>query len=126
MTRRTILVIEIRLHFVSNHFRSLYFETCSDNQLIILCCVIRRAIIKGSVGNGVPFAFIAKAYFSQSFNIFKNSFLSSLDFRLSANPLQDSISFVCMFSFGKRVVLNVFTSSKSDKVKDIVWKVLYQ
>ena len=27
-----------------------------------------------------------------------------------------------MFSFGKRVVLNVFTSSKSDKVKDIVWK----
>jgi hypothetical protein len=29
-----------------------------------------------------------------------------------------------MFSFGKRVVLNVFTSSSSQsgKVKDIVWK----
>jgi hypothetical protein len=31
------------------------------NQFIILCCSNRRAIIKGSVGNGFPLA-IAKAY----------------------------------------------------------------
>jgi hypothetical protein len=40
--------------------------TCLDNQLIILCCANRRAIIKGSVGKGVSLvAFIAKAYASK-------------------------------------------------------------
>jgi hypothetical protein len=33
------------------------------NQFIILCCSNKRAMIKGSVGKGLPFAFIAKAYF---------------------------------------------------------------
>ncbi len=33
------------------------------NQLIILCCVNRRAIIKGFVEKGVSLVFIAKAYF---------------------------------------------------------------
>lgn len=36
---------------------------CLANQPIILCCANRRAIIKGSVGNGLPLAFIAKEYF---------------------------------------------------------------
>ena len=37
--------------------------TCFDSQLIILCCVNSRAIIKGSFGKGVSLAFIAKANF---------------------------------------------------------------
>jgi hypothetical protein len=43
-----------------NSFDIMSFGTCSDSQLIILCCVNRRAIIKGSVGKGVSLvAFIA-------------------------------------------------------------------
>jgi hypothetical protein len=44
------------------YIQFLYFETCSDNHLIILCCDNSKAIIKGSVGKGAPLAFITMAY----------------------------------------------------------------
>jgi hypothetical protein len=34
-----------------------------SNQFIILCCSNKRAMIKGSDGNGFPLAFIATEYF---------------------------------------------------------------
>jgi hypothetical protein len=52
------------MHSKPNLFDYMCFGlTCFDNQLIILCCVNRRAMIKGSVGKGVSLAFIAMANF---------------------------------------------------------------
>jgi hypothetical protein len=74
-------------------------------------------MIKGSVGKGVSLAFIAKAYFLQSFNIVRNRLLSSSNLRLSANPFQDSISFVIMSSSGNK--LNLLTGASSNVDRDI-------
>lgn len=70
------------------------------NQLIIFCCSNKRAMIKGSVGKGLPLAFIATEYLWHFSNISRNSFLSSSDFRPSANAFHDSISLWVSFPQG--------------------------